>query len=242
MPDALHGSKSRLPLRATLAVPLYRRSSLPFRLAFTVAARLRSASAPRHFSRDPGDRYLAAHTKNYFAERWLFGYHRVFNLLSHFHPETDLATLDVLSLGPRTEIELYYLWLFAGFSWRRIVGADLVSFSPKIQLADFSKALPFPDRSFDVIVASHCLEKSGDPAQTRDEIRRVARPGAWLLVSGDRVPLEAQRRRDPETSIPSQFFLDGARGFASLYDVAPADIEYLEAQSPHGFDIIIRVR
>jgi hypothetical protein len=167
--------------------------------------------------------------------QWEYGYHRVFDLVSHFHPTKAPHTLKVLSIGPRTEIEFYNLWLFFGFSWGNIVGADLVSTSPKIACADISMKLPFEDNAFDVIVTSHCLEKSGDPQRTRDEIRRVAKPGAKVLVGGDRaVP------RTPAKT-PVNFFKGGVYGLIDHYGLRVQDIEYFDARSPHGYEIIFKV-
>jgi SAM-dependent methyltransferase len=185
------------------------------------------------------DTYLSAHTKEYFVEQWLYAYHRVFDLISHFYPTADPASLKVLSIGSRTEIELYYLWLFLGFSWRNITGVDLVSYGPKIQIADMSARLPFSDDVFDVIVASHCLEKSNNPERTRDEIFRVAKPGAKVLVAGDRQPDDGRLfRTEP---IPIRLFRGGAYGFMDLYRISMEQIEYLKVYSPHGFEIIFGV-
>jgi len=69
-----------------LARALYRRTSLPFRIGFTVVAYLRSARRPRCLADRVNDRYIAGHTRDYFAEQWLYGYHRVYDLLCHFRP------------------------------------------------------------------------------------------------------------------------------------------------------------
>lgn len=185
------------------------------------------------------DTTLAAHTQEYFKELWKYGYHRTFDLLSNFHPVTDPVSLKVLSLGPLTEIELYYLWLFFGFAWRNILGADLVSLSPKIKVADMSVKLPFGNDTFDVIVASHCLEKSRSPERTRDEIIRVAKPNARVLVCGNRLPDGVETYG--ESSIPRRFFDGGVYGLIDTYKLELRDIEYMNARSPHGFEIIFRV-
>jgi len=227
--------------RTRFAPVLYRRISLPFRLAFKWIAFLRS-KPPQRLGQDPSDTYLGAHTQDYFKDRWLYGYHRVFDLTRNFHPITNPASLKVLSLGPRTEIELYYLWLFCSFAWKNIVGVDLVSTSPKIKLGDMSIRLPFDNDSFDVIVASHCLEKSRDPHRTRDEIQRVTKPGARVLVCGNRAP-EGTRSAFPYRGheVPVHFFRSGAYGLIELYQLHLEEIEYMNARSPHGFEIIFRV-
>jgi SAM-dependent methyltransferase len=204
-----------------------------------MVAFLRSGKPSQYQKGDLSDAYLTAHTREYFKELWTYGYPRVFNLLSHFSPTMDPASLRVLSLGPRSEIELYHLWLFFGFSWKNIVGADLVSFSEKIKLADMSVQLPFEDNAFDVIVASHCLEKSRSPERTRDEIMRVAKPNARVLVCGNR--LHDGALTYGESSIPRRFFDEGVYGLIGTYGLGLKDIEYMNARSPHGFEIIFRV-
>lgn len=225
--------------RARLATSVYRRTSLPFRVAFTLLAARHRRRKPQCIDGTASNAYLSAHTKEYFVEQWQYAYHRVFSLINHFYPTAPSTSLKVLSIGSRTEIELYYLWLFLGFSWENITGVDLVSYSPKIQVADMSVRLPFDDDTFDVIVASHCLEKSGNPERTRDEIRRVAKPGAKVLVAGNRQPDDGQLVS--VAPIPIQIFRGGAYGFMDLYQIGLGQIEYLKVYSPNGFEIIFEV-
>jgi SAM-dependent methyltransferase len=49
--------------------------------------------------------------------------------------------------------------------------------------ADADAALPFPDESFDVVVAGELLEHIRDPAGLVDEARRVLRPGGRIVAS-----------------------------------------------------------
>lgn len=224
---------------AALARNLYRRSSLPFRLIFKLAELVRRRRPPLHLAQEATDRYVASHST--YTRGWLnvFGYHRVFDLVRHFPVPANPSALQVLSIGPRTEIELYYLWLLFGFPWKNITGADIISTSDKIKLADMSVELPFPDNAFDIILACHCLEKSRNPAKSRDEITRVAKPGAWVLVGGDVMtdggPLER------ELPIPCRYFKDGVYGFIDFYKLNLTDIQYMDAASPHGFEIIFRI-
>lgn len=223
--------------RTRLANGIYRRTSLPFRTAFKVLAFLRTGKASQ-LHNDASDAYLIAHTQDYFKDVWKFGYHRTYELLSHFDPPKDPARLRLLTLGPRTEIELYYFYAFFGFSWANIVGVDLVTFSKKIELADFSVALPFENNTFDVIVASHCLEKSRNPEKTRDEIVRVAKSGAHVCVAGNRL---FDGATEHAASLPSRFFEDGVYGLIATYGIDLKNIEYMNARSPHGYEIVFRV-
>lgn len=49
--------------------------------------------------------------------------------------------------------------------------------------ADLDAPLPFPDESFDVVVAGELLEHLRDPARLVDEAKRVLRPGGTLVAS-----------------------------------------------------------
>jgi SAM-dependent methyltransferase len=49
--------------------------------------------------------------------------------------------------------------------------------------ADLDEPLPFPDASFDVLVAGELLEHLRDPRQLVAEARRVLRPGGTLVAS-----------------------------------------------------------
>jgi len=204
-------------------------------LLFNAVARVRSLFIRHHQTLETSDEYLAAHVRHHAKVRWWHGYHRVFNLVSHFHPTKSPQTLKVLSIGPRTEMEFYYLWLFFGFSWENIAGADLVSTTPQIVCADMSKRLPFEDNTFDVIVASHCLEKSRDPQRTRDEILRVAKPGAKAIIGGDRTI------RGIRPPVPNVYFQEGVYSLIDLYKLGIEEIEYLDGRSPHGYEIIFKV-
>ena len=219
-----------------MATALYRRFSLPFRLAFTGLEAARRRRVPKALEVPGADPYVQAHTRHHRLAKTFYGYHRVFDLVRNFHPSRDPATLDLLSLGPRTEIEFYYLWLFFGFSWNNLTGLDIVSTTPKIHLGDLSIRLPFPDNRFDVIVASHVLEKSRDPERTRDEILRVSKPGAVVLVGGDRA---VEGNRSP---IPTIYFKEGVHGFIERYGLSTEEIQYLHARSPHGYEIIFKIR
>jgi SAM-dependent methyltransferase len=229
-----------MPLRARLSASLYKRSSLPFRTAFKLAAHVRTRRPFRQLVTGNEDAFLTRHTVEYYAELWKFGYHRMFDVVSHLDPELDRANLKVLSIGPRTEIELYYLWLIFGFEWDNIVGLDIVSPSPKIEIGNMGERLPFSDDSFDVVIASHCLEKSPDAGRTRDEIYRVIRAGGYVCAAGNRVTEEQLRQRTSD--VPQMFFRDGLPGFIDHYGVKLENIDYLNARSPSGYEIIFRVR
>lgn len=55
-------------------------------------------------------------------------------------------------------------------------------FQPCLQV-DANKRLPFDDRSFDLIWCSEVIEHLEDPAFAMSELRRVAKPGALLVLT-----------------------------------------------------------
>src|SRR5262249_13781537 len=74
----------------------------------------------------------------------------------------DVGNLKVLSIGARTEMELFAL-LGTGFSLPNITMIDLFSYSPIIQIGDMHK-MEFPDDTFDVIVLGYVLGYSRKPS------------------------------------------------------------------------------
>jgi len=95
----------------------------------------------------------------------------------------DAPKLDVLSIGPRSEIEIFAL-LAAGFSQNKIRAIDLFSYSPLVQLGDMH-AIPFPDNSFDIVFVGWVMTYSRDHQLVAREIARVARDKAIIVLAGD---------------------------------------------------------
>ena len=87
---------------------------------------------------------------------------------------------DVLSIGPRTEMELFHL-VGAGFHPDRIKAVDLISTSPWIDLGDMH-ALPYADKSFDIVISSWVLAYSSTPQKAMDEMVRVTRNGGLIAI------------------------------------------------------------
>jgi hypothetical protein len=91
------------------------------------------------------------------------------------------ATMDVLSIGPRSEIEIFGLWS-AGFSKDRVKGLDLFSYSPFIDVGDMH-AMPYADGSFDIVILSEVLPYSKDQQAAANEVLRVCRDRAIIAVA-----------------------------------------------------------
>lgn len=101
--------------------------------------------------------------------------------LAALSPVFDRAPrLKVLSIGPRTEMELLHL-VALGFSSENIFALDLISSSPFIDLGDMHK-LPYADDFFDVVISSWVINYSRTPDVALKEMTRVAKQGALIAV------------------------------------------------------------
>jgi len=92
----------------------------------------------------------------------------------------NAAALKVLTIGPRTESEIFSL-IAAGFDPEKITGLDLISYSDFVQLGDMH-AMPFDDGSFDVVIMGWVLPYSSENQRVADEAVRVAKPGGIIAI------------------------------------------------------------
>lgn len=99
-------------------------------------------------------------------------------LVRELCPELGPAS-DVLSLGPRNDIEIRIL---EETGLGRVTGLDLWPSSPRIRRGDMHR-LPFADASFDLVFASHVFEHAFDFPQVAAECRRVLRPGGAVFCA-----------------------------------------------------------
>jgi SAM-dependent methyltransferase len=95
----------------------------------------------------------------------------------------NIEKLDVLSIGPRSEIEIFAI-LAAGFDDKRVKALDLFSYSPYVEAGDMH-AMPYPDDSFDIVFVGWVLSYSRDQSEAAREIFRVCRNRAILVIAGD---------------------------------------------------------
>ena len=91
--------------------------------------------------------------------------------------------MKVLSIGPRSEIEIFAL-LAHGFVLANISALDLFSYSPYVEIGDMH-ALPYADDSFDVVLLGWVLSYSKRPAAAAGEIYRCCRDRAVVAISAD---------------------------------------------------------
>ena len=97
--------------------------------------------------------------------------------------QKSISDLDILSIGPRSEIELFGL-IAAGFRQDRIRALDLFSYSPLVEAGDMH-AMPYADNSFDVIFLGWVLSYSKDQQLAAKEVLRVGRDRAIVAIAGD---------------------------------------------------------
>ena len=97
--------------------------------------------------------------------------------LKHRHPY--LYGGQILSLGPRNAIELDAL---AKAFDREVVGLDLFSLDPRIQVGDMHR-MPFVENQFALVFASHVLEHARKPSVVMAEIARVLTPHGLLFFA-----------------------------------------------------------
>ena len=90
-------------------------------------------------------------------------------------PQTGLWVLDV---GGR--IQPYRSLL--GQACERYVAVD-IQMTPLVDVVGKAEELPLRDNQFDLVFCTQVLEYIAEPALAISEIRRVLKPGGWLLLS-----------------------------------------------------------
>ena len=88
-----------------------------------------------------------------------------------------LAGKDILHFAPEPRIER----LVAARHPGRHVLADLYPSRPDVERIDMMK-IPFPDGSFDLVIANHVLEHVEDYMASLGEVRRVLRTGGLAIL------------------------------------------------------------
>jgi len=110
-------------------------------------------------------------------------------------PLSAIESLDInskiLSIGPRTEGELYNLTA-NGFKIENIRGLDLISYSPLIDLGDMHE-MPYKNDQWDAIICGWVLAYSDNKQKAAEELIRCCRPGGIIAVG-----IEYHPRSDEE--------------------------------------------
>lgn len=100
--------------------------------------------------------------------------------------------LRALCVGPRTEMELFSL-VAQGFSPENIRGLDLFSYSPWVDVGNMHQ-MPYPDNSFDVVIAGWVLVYSSDPELACKEFLRVVRDNGIIAIGSTYMSPERRQK------------------------------------------------
>ena len=155
-------------------------------------------------------------------------------LIGIFHLNLRLETARVLTVGPRTENELFIL-LAAGFREENITGLDLISYSEKVKLGDMHR-MPFAADSFDVIVLGWVLAYSSDVERAVSEVLRVARPGAYVTVGWEYNPKTSEELARERGSIVSGGRVNHAEEILALFGDAVDYVHFKSEPHPEMWD------
>ena len=63
----------------------------------------------------------------------------------------------------------------------RYIKCDLYPDAPEVERVDML-AIPYPDKTFDLVIANHVLEHVTDDTLALEEIRRVLKPGGYAIL------------------------------------------------------------
>jgi SAM-dependent methyltransferase len=163
----------RAHFRSLYLLPLYRRIVVAARRVYFVRVKKALRTLP---SSDSFDATLPHNLKS------LAQCNARIDLL--IKPLSVLESLDerskVLVVGPRNEHDLFTL-VAHGFRKECVRGLDLISYSPLVDLGDMH-ATPYPDDTWDAIVAGWTLSYSSAPAAFAREMIRIAKPGAAIAI------------------------------------------------------------
>jgi SAM-dependent methyltransferase len=93
-------------------------------------------------------------------------------------PLVQGSRLDILDVGGR--IQPYRLLL--GGRVRRYVALDRVQ-SPRVNVVAKGEQIPLGSEQFDLVICTQVLEYIAEPGVVIEEIRRVLKPGGYLVLS-----------------------------------------------------------
>jgi hypothetical protein len=86
----------------------------------------------------------------------------------------------ILVIGPRNEDDILSL-IGHGFNPKNIIGLDLISYSPYIEVGDMHQTR-FENSYFDVIVCGWTLSYSNQPAKFADELMRIIKNNGVIAI------------------------------------------------------------
>ncbi len=125
----------------------------------------------------------------------------------------------VLDVGPSPGLSR----ALAGRDDLHYVSVGIETGTPRLSVAGDISALPFADRTFDVVLCQHVLEHVDDDRRSLAEIRRVTKNGGLAVIS---VPmrLDQTTHEDPSVTDPQEREeLFGEAGHVRMYGYDLAD-------------------
>ena len=108
--------------------------------------------------------------------------------------------MSVLSIGPRTEMELLSL-VAQGFDPDKIRGLDLISYSPWIDIGDMH-CMPYNDNTFDVVISGWVLGYSDNPELACQEMLRVSKDDCIIAIGSTYIPKKQRKKEDEGRFLP----------------------------------------
>ncbi len=121
--------------------------------------------------------------------------------------------LTVLSIGPRTEAEIFNLWAY-GFKLKNIKGLDILSYSKHIQVGDMHD-MPFDSSSRDIVMAGWVIVYSDNPKKAAQEIVRVSKNNGTVAVT-------ASYDNTPDLDVAESYGTVNKKRFNSLDSIKEA--------------------
>jgi len=104
----------------------------------------------------------------------------LFKIINMKYNQKDFSRLKILSIGPRSEGEIYLVYSF-GFEMKNIFAIDLFSYSSLVSLGDMHK-LNFQDNYFDIIIMGWCLAYSNNKVVALNEAKRVLKQDGLIAI------------------------------------------------------------
>ena len=92
----------------------------------------------------------------------------------------DFKKLKILSIGPRTEGEIFNL-VGHGFKFKNIKAIDLQSYSKLITLGDMLD-IPYEDNTFDIIICGWVISYTNNVQKAFNEMIRVSKNNALICI------------------------------------------------------------
>lgn len=145
-----------------------------------------------------------------------------------------LPHLDLLSIGPRTEAEIFAL-LSHSFHGDRLRAIDLMTYSSWIDCGDMH-ALPYADESFDVVMMGWVLAYSTLKRRACAEAVRVARPGAYIAVGCQYQPHTVEEWRTITSYDDYDMMFNSAADVVALFGNAVGRVVFLSDIEPEHQD------